>query len=163
MMKIDIKKVLKEIVFFAGILLLAGVISGFIDLTPNKAAAETASNKPEKVVEITGEGFTDKIYDYTSGKEWRYKGDKPAVIDFYAVWCGPCKRLRPRLEQLAAEYGDEIVVYTIDVEKYPELMRIMGIEAFPTLLFVPVEGIPTMGQGLMSLKTLRAEVEKIKK
>ncbi|MBR8704143.1 thioredoxin family protein [Porphyromonas levii] len=163
MMKIDKKKVLKEIGFFAGILLLAGVISGFIDLTPHKPIAQTASQKPAAVRDITGQEFIDQIYDYTSGNEWNYKGDKPAVIDFYAVWCGPCKRLRPRLEQLAAEYGDEIVVYAIEVEKYPELMRMLGIQAFPTLLFVPTKGIPTLGQGLMSLRTLREEVEKIKK
>lgn len=162
-MKIDTKKILKEVGFFAGILLLAGVISGFIDLTPRKAAAETTTNKTAEVVEITDKEFIANIYDYTSGKEWNFKGDKPVVIDFYAVWCGPCKRLRPRLEQLAAEYGDEITVYAIEVEKYPELMRVLGIQAFPTLLFVPLEGMPTMGQGLMSLKTLRSEVEKIKK
>lgn len=162
-MKIDKNKVLKEIGFFAGILLLAGVISGFIDLTPHKTVARTMFNKPAEVVEITGQEFIHRIYDYTTGNEWNYKGNKPAVIDFYAVWCGPCKRLRPRLEQLAAEYGDEIVVYTIEVEKYPELMRVMGIQVFPTLLFVPVKGTPTIGQGLMSLKTLRDEVEKIKK
>lgn len=160
--KINTKKILKEVGFFVGVFLLAGVISGWIDLTPQKAAAQTVSNKIVTVHEIDQEQFAQLVFDYRNETEWKYKGDKPAVIDFYASWCGPCKRLAPRLEQLAKEYGDAIVVYKIDAEANEFLARAMGVTAFPTLLFVPVEGTPTMGKGLMSLKTLREEVEKIR-
>lgn len=162
-MNIDKKKVLKEFGFYTAILFVAGVVSGFIDLSPKRPIASTSSNTTAKVIEISEDDFIQNIYDFRSGKEWEYKGNKPAVIDFYAVWCGPCKRLRPRLEQLAAEYGDEIDVYSIEIEKYPALMKVLDIRAFPTLLFVPVKGMPTIGEGLMSLKNLRSEVEKVKK
>lgn len=160
--KISTKNILKEVGFFAGVLLLAGVISGWIDLTPQKAAAQTASDKVATVIEIDEDQFADLIFDFRNETEWRYKGNKPAVVDFYASWCGPCKRLAPRLEQLAKEYGDDVIIYKIDAEENAFLSRAMGVTAFPTLLFIPVEGTPTMGKGLMSLRTLREEVEKVR-
>ena len=84
------------------------------------------------------------------------------IVDFYAVWCGPCKRLRPRLEQLAREQKGEVIIYSIDAEKAVELSRRIGIRAFPTLLFIPVEGTPTLSEGLLSLKDLRQQADKIK-
>lgn len=114
------------------------------------------------VVEINQAQFAELVYDYTQEGEWQFKGDKPVIVDFYAVWCGPCKRLRPRLEQLAREQGNELIIYSIDAEKAVELSQRIGIRAFPTLLFIPVEGKPIMMEGLLSMKELREEADKIK-
>lgn len=114
------------------------------------------------VVEINQAQFAELVYDYTQEGEWQFKGDKPVIVDFYAVWCGPCKRLRPRLEQLAREQGNELIIYSIDAEKAVELSQRIGIRAFPTLLFIPVKSKPIMMEGLLSMKELREEADKIK-
>lgn len=154
----------KRAMAIATLVLGIGLLYGLTYLPQLTASAQSSVQGSQKrgVVEITESQFAELIHDFNISGEWQYKGDKPAVIDFYAVWCGPCKRLRPRLEQLASEYGDEIVVYSIDAEKAPTLSRLVGLRAYPTLLFVPVEGQPTMAEGLLSLKVLRQQVEQIR-
>lgn len=144
------------------ILLGAGLISGYIDVTPHKKAALTPDGEA-KVIEINDEQFVELIFDYKSGEEWKLKSDKPVVIDFYASWCPPCKRLRPRLEQLASEYGTQVVVYSVDAELNPQLAAYMGVESYPTLFFVPLSGKPFKSVGLAPLHQLRSAVDKILK
>ena len=89
-----------------------------------------------------------------------YVGDKPAIIDFYATWCGPCKQLAPTLKALAAEYGDEIYIYKVDVDKEPDIARAYGIRSVPSLLFIPQsDEIPKMGQGVIPKADLRKEID----
>ena len=97
------------------------------------------------ITTLTKEQFIEKVWDYTgdSGKEWKYKGDKPAIIDFYADWCGPCRKLSPILEEIATEQKGKLVIYKINVDKERELAGIFGIRSLPTLLFIPVEGAPS--------------------
>ena len=96
------------------------------------------------VTTLTKEQFIEKVWDYTgdSGKEWKYKGDKPAIIDFYADWCGPCRKLSPILEEIATEQKGKLVIYKINVDKERELAGMFGIRSLPTLLFIPVKGEP---------------------
>ena len=82
--------------------------------------------------------------------EWVYEGDKPALIDFYADWCGPCRIAAPVLEELAAEYSGKIHIYKVDTEKERELAAVFGIQSIPAFLFVPSEGRPTMSNGIAS-------------
>ena len=84
------------------------------------------------------EGFTTKVADLS--KEWKYLGDKPAVVDFYADWCGPCKAISPVLEEIAKEYAGELYIYKINVDNAPEIADAFNIQAIPTLLFIPMEG-----------------------
>ena len=130
------------------------------DVIPSASAQ--SGHEETGVVEINQAQFAELVYDFTQEGEWQFKGDKPVIVDFYAVWCGPCKRLRPRLEQLAREQKGEVMIYSIDAEKAVELSRRIGIRAFPTLLFIPVEGKPIMMEGLLSMKELREEADKIK-
>ena len=111
-----------------------------------------------KPIHLTKAEFLKKVVDYDGNPtEWKYLGEKPAIIDFYASWCGPCKRVAPILDELAAEYGDKIDIYKIDTEQEQELAAAFGIRSIPTLLFVPMEGKPQMVQGAIG----KADFEKI--
>ena len=103
---------------------------------------------------LTTQEFKDKIFDYTKNKDWVYGGDKPAIIDFYADWCGPCKMLSPILEELAGEYKDKINIYKVDTESERELAQVFGIRSIPSMLFIPMEEQPAMQPGLLPKNTL---------
>ncbi len=99
--------------------------------------------------ELTVTSFRTKIFDYEKSKEWKYLGDKPCLIDWYASWCNPCKLLIPILEEVEKEYGDKIHIYKINTESESELSSVFGIRSIPSLLFIPMEGQPNMANGLM--------------
>ena len=115
-----------------------------------------------KTINMTRKDFIEKVMDYEKGTDkWIYRGDKPCIIDFYTTWCGPCKRLAPILEELAAEYEGEIYIYKVDTEREPELAGLFGIRSIPTLLFCPMEGTPQMSRGLMPKETLVKAIEEV--
>jgi thioredoxin 1 len=101
------------------------------------------------VEHLTVESFKEKVFDFTASQDWKYKGDKPAIIDFYADWCGPCKAVAPILEELATEYDGKVEIFKIDTEKEQELAAMFGIRSIPSLLFVPVDGEPQMVAGAL--------------
>lgn len=120
------------------------------------------NKKVMKPIELTKSEFLKRVANYeTNPTEWKYLGNKPAIIDFYATWCGPCKRLSPMLEELQAEYGDQIVIYKVDVDKEQELAAVFGIRAMPTLLFIPMNGKPQMAQGLMPKNELKSAIDSV--
>jgi thioredoxin 1 len=98
---------------------------------------------------LTNDTFKQKIFDYESNKEWKYKGDKPCIIDFYADWCGPCKMVAPILEELSKDFEGKIDIYKIDTDKEQELSGIFGINSIPSILFVPITGKPQMSAGAL--------------
>ena len=102
----------------------------------------------EDVVYITTEQFRARVFDYKAEKEWKYKGSKPCVIDFYTTWCGPCKRLAPIMEELSQKYCDQVVFYKADTELERELAYVFGINSIPQVLYIPVEGKPMLLKGL---------------
>lgn len=106
---------------------------------------------------LTKKSFLEKVFDYTKHKEWKFEGDKPALIDFYADWCGPCKMLAPVLEQLSKEYEGKIDIYKIDTEKEQELSAAFGIRSIPTMLFCPIGEEPQMANGALP----KVELEKV--
>lgn len=115
-----------------------------------------------KPINLTKADFLSKVMDYEANPdEWKYLGDKPAIVDFYADWCGPCKAIAPILEELAEEYKDDIYIYKIDTEKEEELAALFGIRSIPTLLFIPMEGQPQMAQGAMPKASLKDAIEKV--
>jgi thioredoxin 1 len=104
---------------------------------------------------LTNETFKEKVFNYEKNKEWKFEGDKPCIIDFYADWCGPCKMVAPILEELADEYNDKIDIYKVDTEQEQELAGIFGIRSIPSLLFVPAEGQPQMAMGALPKETFK--------
>jgi thioredoxin len=101
------------------------------------------------VTHLTTETFKQKVFNYDVNKEWKYEGDKPCLIDFYADWCGPCKMVSPIIEELSNEYEGKIDFYKVDTEAERELSSVFGIQSIPSLLFVPVNEQPQMALGAL--------------
>lgn len=128
----------------------------------SQAQTNNKNAKNMKTIALTKADFLKKVADYEKNpEEWKYLGDKPALIDFYASWCGPCKALAPVLEELAAEYGDQIYIYKINTEEEQELAAAFGIRSIPTLLFVPMTGKPQMAQGALPKASLKEAIDKV--
>ncbi|MBR2416067.1 MAG: thioredoxin [Bacteroidaceae bacterium] len=114
-----------------------------------------ANNNGEKTVHLTKAEFLKKVMDYENNvNEWKYLGDKPAIIDFYADWCGPCKRLSPILEEIAAEYEGEVIIYKVNVDDERDIATAFGIRSLPTLFFVPKQGNPSVVEGFLPKEEL---------
>lgn len=109
---------------------------------------------------LTTQEFKDKIFDYSKSKEWEFNGDKPAIIDFYADWCGPCKMLSPLLEELAGEYHGKVDIFKVNTEKEMELSQIFDIRSIPSILFIPKDGQPMMQAGLLPKNVIQDIIEK---
>ena len=142
--------------------LTVGILSLMLAACETKAINNGKKENKMKTIELTKADFLKKIVDYEKNpEEWKYLGDKPALIDFYASWCGPCKALAPVLEELAAEYGDRIYIYKINTEEEQELAAAFGIRSSPTLLFIPMEGKPQMAQGALPKASLKEAIDKV--
>ena len=103
-----------------------------------------------KAIQLTKEEFKTRVMDYEKNKTWVFEGTRPAIIDFYADWCGPCKATAPVLEEIAGEYEGKIDVYKVNVDTEQELAALFGIRSIPTLLFIPVGDQPRMQMGAMN-------------
>jgi thioredoxin 1 len=110
-------------------------------------------------IQLTAQDFKDRIFNYEDDQEWKYKGEMPAIVDFYADWCGPCKAIAPSLEELSEKYEGRILIYKIDTDKESELSSLFGIQSIPTLLFIPVEGNPMMQKGALPKNVLQEVIE----
>lgn len=110
---------------------------------------------------LTKETFKEKVFNYETNTEWNYNGELPAIIDFYADWCGPCKMVAPVLEELSEEYEGKIKVYKIDTEVEQELAAIFGIRSIPSLLFIPKSDKPQMAQGALPKDALKDAIENV--
>ena len=110
---------------------------------------------------LNKEDFTTKVANVWNGGEWKYLGDKPAIIDIFATWCGPCKALSPILEEVADKYKDQIYVYKVDVDQQEELAALFNIRSVPSLLFIPMEGKPKMERGVMSKSDLEYAIKSV--
>jgi thioredoxin 1 len=102
---------------------------------------------------LTKETFKSKVFDYEKNKEWKFEGNKPCIIDFYADWCGPCKMVAPVLEELATDFKGKMDVYKVNTEVEMELASVFGIRSIPSFLFVPLEGQPQMAMGALPKET----------
>ena len=114
----------------------------------------TASTDAEGgTVKLNKEKFLKEVWDYeNSPQEWKYKGDKPALIDFYADWCGPCKTAAPILEELSKDYAGKVTIYKIDTQVERELAGVFGVSGIPAFLYIPMQGKPSMTSGIARTK-----------
>lgn len=133
------------------------LISVVLLLVSCSMSAKSDKNETEKVaaqgevVVLDKANFLTKVYNYEKNQsEWVYEGEKPCIVDFYADWCGPCKKVAPILKELAGEYKNDIIIYKINVDNEKELAAAFGIQSIPTLLFIPAKGKPQLAQGALS-------------
>ncbi len=112
---------------------------------------------------LTKEVFKEKVFDFETNKEWKFEGDKPCIIDFYADWCAPCRALTPVMEELSEEYKGKVDIYKIDTEKEQELAGMFGIRSIPSILFVPTDAQPQMATGALPKETLQKAIEDVLK
>ena len=112
---------------------------------------------------LTKESFKEKVFNFEINKDWKYEGETPCLIDFYADWCGPCKMVAPLLEELQKEYGDTIKIYKINTEEQRELSAMFGIQSIPSLLFVPKDGQPQMAMGALPKNTFIQAISEVLK
>ncbi len=100
-----------------------------------------------KPIHLSQQDFKEKVFDYENNNEWNYLGDIPAIIDFYADWCAPCRQVAPIMDDLAKEYEGRVIIYKVDTEVERELAGMFGIRSIPSILFIPTQGQPTMVSG----------------
>jgi thioredoxin len=121
---------------------------------------ETHQLADGKTIHMNKEMFIQKVMDYQTNKEeWIYLGDKPAIIDFYADWCKPCKLIAPIMDELAEEYKGQIYIYKVDTQVEQELASVFGIRSIPAVLFIPMEGQPQMSTGALPKETFKGVID----
>ncbi len=126
-----------------------------------QTACAEGGNNDNGVIHLTKESFKTEIFNYEANKEWKYNGNLPAIVDFYADWCGPCKMLAPVLEELQKEYGGKIQVYKVDTQKERELASVFGIRSLPTIVFIPANGEPQAAMGYHNKQQMEEMISEI--
>ncbi len=110
-------------------------------------------------IQMTTQDFKEKIFNWETEADWKYLGELPAIIDFYAEWCGPCKMIAPLLEELSNEYKGKIVIYKVDTDVEQDLSAVFGIQSIPTMLFIGADGEPMMQPGALPKHVLKQIIE----
>lgn len=154
-----VKKMFVTTLLLTTLFLAQGCMTG-----QNNTDTKETNNKEEKdmVQNLTKAEFLTKVANYEeSPKEWKYLGTKPAIVDFYASWCGPCKMVAPILEELAKEYEGKIDIYKVDTEAEHDLSAAFGIRSIPTILFIPLQGQPQIAQGAMPKAQLKEMINNV--
>lgn len=136
-------------------------LASFIPYACAHTSKEKKQEGKEEVVQMNNRMFIDKVFDYTTGKEWKYNGTMPAVIDFYADWCGPCRQVAPIMRELAEEYKGKVIFYKVDTDKEKELAGSMGIQSLPTIVFIPVKGKPQVIVGAADKATFQKAINDV--
>ena len=121
---------------------------------------KSAQTKTAGVQELNAASFNANVYDMTA-EGLKYLGDKPAIVDFTATWCGPCQRISPILEELAKEYDGKIVIYKVDIDKNRDLATAFNISSIPAIMYIPLNGEPVMTDGARDKGKFKAEIETV--
>ncbi|MEN8224664.1 MAG: thioredoxin domain-containing protein [Bacteroidota bacterium] len=138
--------------------------------TENDQSAKTENEQPAKpekhdvaegkTIHMNKDMFIERVMDFESNKEeWIYIGDKPAIIDFYADWCKPCKLIAPIMDELAEEYKGQLYIYKVDTQVERELASVFGIRSIPAVLFIPMKGQPQMSTGALPKETFKSAID----
>ena len=142
-------KIMKKSIIFAILVLMTGF-----------GAMAQEKDNASKVQHITYQDFIDKIWDFEkSPEEFKFKGKTPAIVDFYADWCGPCRKVGPIMEKLAKDYDGKLAVYKVNVDKEKDLAAAFQVRSIPMVLFIPLEGQPMMQVGAMAESEYKKVVE----
>jgi len=149
---------MKKLIFVS--LMLVALLTACAGKTKeNNAEEQQKTEKKAGAIHLTKAEFLSKVANFEKNPtEWKYLGDKPCILDFYATWCGPCKMVAPILEDLANEYDGQIYIYKIDVDAEPELAAAYGIQSIPTIFFCPMNGTPQVSQGAIDKESFKKTI-----
>jgi len=150
---------MKKIIF----VLLVISFSGLLPAQSGNNKETVKKDAKEYVVLLTDLTFKQKVFDYVKNKDWKYEGTIPCIVDFYADWCGPCRRVSPILEEIAKDYSGKLIVYKVNTDKEQILSSSLGIQSLPTILFIPVTGKPQVIMGAYPKEELLKLVNSILK
>jgi len=154
---------MKKLIFTS--LMLVTLLSAFAGTNEENKTQKNEQKKTEKkmgTIHLTKAEFLSKVANFEANPtEWKYLGDKPCIIDFYAAWCGPCKVVAPILEDLAKEYDGQIYIYKVDTEAEQELAGAFGIRSIPSILFCPMNGAPQMSMGAMPKDSFKKAITEV--
>lgn len=144
--------------------LIVGITLALISVTAcaNTPEAKNDNNQKEnggEVVIMDKAMFIEKVFDYEKVADWKYKGNKPAIIDLYADWCGPCRKVAPIMKELAKEYTGEIIIYKVDVDKEKELATLFNATSIPLFVFIPMNGTPQLFRGAADKATYKQAID----
>jgi len=154
------------------IILIATAFMAACNTTEKKSEADSSETAvmttPEapkvtkgKVMQLNNVTFRQLVHDYKTNPQWNFIGDKPSIVDFYADWCAPCRRIAPILDELAFEYSDYITIYKVNVDYEPDLAKVYNIQSLPSLLFIPIKADPVLQIGAYSKMDYKNMIENI--
>lgn len=155
-------KNIKTILFLLAVVIAVSCSNSTETNAQGEKSVKTETNQiiDGKTIHMNKEMFIERVMDFETNKEeWIYLGDKPAIIDFYADWCKPCKLIAPIMEELAEEYKGQIYIYKVDTQVEQELASIFGIRSIPAVLFIPMKGQPQMSTGALPKETFKSAID----
>ena len=149
---------MKKVLAMVAFVMLSVIVYAFNDKSDaNQGKKEVTGNG--EVVVMDKEMFLKDVFDYEKSKEWNYKGNKPAIIDLYADWCGPCRQTAPIMKELAKEYAGKIVIYKVNVDKQKELAALFIATSIPLFVFIPMKGDPQLFRGAADKATYKKAID----
>jgi len=110
--------------------------------------------------QLTKQTFLEKVFDYEKNQDWKFEGEIPAVVDFWAPWCGPCRMVAPIIDELSVEYKGKVNFYKVNTDEEQELGAVFGIKSIPSLLFIPKAGQPKLAVGALPKESFISAIEK---
>lgn len=149
---------MKKVLVMVALVMVSVIVYAFNDCGESNQGKKEVTGNGEVVV-MDKEMFLKDIFDFEKSKEWKYKGDKPAIIDLYADWCSPCRQTAPIMKELAKEYAGKIVIYKVNVDKQKELAALFNATSIPLFVFIPMKGEPQLFRGAADKATYKKAID----
>lgn len=150
---------MKKVLVMVALVMASVIVYAFNDKPETDQGKKEVTGDKGEVVVMDKAMFLKDVFDYENSKEWKYKGDKPAIIDFYADWCGPCRLTTPIMKQLAKEYAGKIVIYKVNVDKQKELAALFNATSIPLFAYIPMKGDPQFIRGAADKATFKKGID----
>lgn len=150
---------MKKVLAMVAFVMVSVIVYAFNDEAATGQGKTEAADKDGEVIVMDKAMFLKDVFDFEKSKTWKYKGDKPAIIDLYADWCPPCRLTAPIMKQLAKEYAGKIIIYKVDVDKQKELAALFNASSIPLFVYIPMEGEPQFIRGAADKATFKKGID----
>lgn len=149
---------MKKVLLMVALVMISVIVYAFNDREENNQGKKEVTGNGEVIV-MDKAMFIKDVFDFEKSKEWKYKGTKPAIIDLYADWCGPCRQTAPIMKELAKEYAGKIIIYKVNVDKQKELAALFNATSIPLFVFIPMKGEPQLFRGAADKATYKKAID----